>query len=59
MLSLSGKRGCFIPSEQSFKYFVSYHQGRRRFGKPKNRWVDNIKMDLTERGWEWMGWIHI
>jgi hypothetical protein len=26
--------------------------GKRLHGKPRNRWEDNIKMDLKEIGWE-------
>jgi hypothetical protein len=28
-------------------------------GKPRCRWVDNIKMDITERGWSGMDWINV
>jgi hypothetical protein len=27
-------------------------------GRPRHRWVDNIKMDLTI-GWDGMDWIHL
>jgi hypothetical protein len=28
-------------------------------GKPRRRWVDNIKMDLREIGWEVVDWIDV
>jgi hypothetical protein len=28
-------------------------------GRPRGRWVDNIKMDLTEIGWDVMDWIDL
>jgi hypothetical protein len=28
-------------------------------GKPRRRWVDNIKMDLTEIGWDDVDWIDL
>jgi hypothetical protein len=31
---------------------VGKHEGKRRFGRSKRRWDDNIKMNLRERGWE-------
>jgi hypothetical protein len=31
----------------------------RPLGRPKYRWVDNIKMDLREIGWDGMDWIHL
>jgi hypothetical protein len=33
-------------------------EGKRPLGRPRRRWVDNIKMDLREIEWmEWIGWI--
>jgi hypothetical protein len=26
-------------------------EGRRRLGRPRRRWLDNIRMDLVEVGW--------
>jgi hypothetical protein len=30
---------------------------RRPLGRPRRRWVDNIKMDLREVGTVWIGFI--
>jgi hypothetical protein len=27
---------------------VANHEGKKPFGKPRSRWEDNIKMDLSE-----------
>jgi len=27
------------------------HEGKRKLGKPKHRWKDNIKAALQELGW--------
>jgi hypothetical protein len=32
-------------------------EGRRPLGRPKRRWVDNIRMDLVEVGWGYVDWI--
>jgi hypothetical protein len=32
-------------------YFGGKARGKRPLGKPRYRWVDNIKMNLGERGW--------
>jgi hypothetical protein len=32
-------------------------EGKRPVGRPKRRWVDNIKMDLLEIGWGGVDWI--
>jgi hypothetical protein len=34
-------------------------EGKRPLGRPRRRWVDNIKMDLRELGWDWMDWIDL
>jgi hypothetical protein len=31
----------------------------RPLGRPKHRWVDNIKMDLREIGWDGIDWIDL
>jgi hypothetical protein len=36
---------------------VGNPEGKRPFGRPRRRWVDNIKMDVQEVGWgcgDWM-----
>jgi hypothetical protein len=36
-------------------------EGRRRLGRPRRGWVDNIKMDLGQDGMVWIGliWLRI
>jgi hypothetical protein len=43
----------------SYKIFVEEPEGKRPFGRPRRRWVDNIKMDIKEMGWEDVDWIHV
>jgi hypothetical protein len=31
--------------------------GKRLLGRPRRRWVDNIRMDLGEVGWDDVDWI--
>jgi hypothetical protein len=31
---------------------VGKPEGKRTLGRPRRRWVDNIKMDLREIGWD-------
>jgi hypothetical protein len=31
----------------------------RPLGRPRRRWVDNIKMDLKEIGWDGMNWLEL
>jgi hypothetical protein len=31
--------------------------GKKPLGRPRRRWVDNIRLDLGEVGWDDMDWI--
>jgi hypothetical protein len=35
----------------TYKILVGTPEGRRPQGRPRHRWVDNIKMDLREMVW--------
>jgi hypothetical protein len=34
----------------TFMLLVEKPEGKRPLGRPRHRWVDNIKMDLVEKG---------
>jgi hypothetical protein len=34
-------------------------KGKRALGKPRRRWVDNVKLDHREIGWNGMDWINL
>jgi hypothetical protein len=34
-------------------------EGKRQLGRPKRRWLNNIKMDLREIVWDGMDWIDL
>jgi hypothetical protein len=38
---------------------VEKQEGKRPLGRPRRRWVDNVKMDLREIGWGSMDWIDL
>jgi hypothetical protein len=38
---------------------VGKPEGKRPLGRPRRRWVDNMKMDLREIGWGGMDWIDV
>ena len=40
-----------------YRVFVGKPEGRRPLGRPRRRWVDNIRMDLQEVGFGYMDWI--
>ena len=40
-----------------YRLLVGKPEGRRPLGRPRRRWVDNIRMDLQEVGCGYMDWI--
>ena len=38
-------------------FLVGKLEGRRPLGRPRHRWLDNIRMDLQEVGCGYMDWI--
>jgi hypothetical protein len=43
----------------AYSILVGNPEGKRPLGSPKHRWVNNIKMDLREIGWDGMDWIDL
>ena len=41
----------------AYRVFVGKPEGRRSMGRPRLRWVDNLRMDLQEVGCVYMDWI--
>jgi hypothetical protein len=40
-----------------YRLLVGKPKGKRLLGRPTRRWIDNIKMDLSERGLNVVDWI--
>jgi hypothetical protein len=43
----------------AYRLLVEKREGKRPLGRPRRRWVDNIKMDLGEVGWGDVDWIDL
>jgi hypothetical protein len=41
------------------KILMGKSEGKRPLGRPRFRWVDNIKINLRETGWDGMDWIDL
>jgi hypothetical protein len=41
----------------AYRLLVGKPEGRRPLGRPRRRWVDDIRMDLGEVGWSDVDWI--
>jgi hypothetical protein len=48
-----------IGTRTAYRMLVGMPEEKRPLGRPRRRWVDNIKMDLREIGWEVMDWIDV
>jgi hypothetical protein len=49
--STNGEKG------NAYRLFVGKPEGNRPLGRPRRRWVNNIRMDLEEVGWSDVDWI--
>jgi hypothetical protein len=36
----------------AYRLLVGKTEGRRPLGRPRRRWLNNIRMDLVEMGWD-------
>jgi transcription termination factor 2 len=43
----------------AYRILLGKAEGKRPLGRLRRRWVDNIKMDLREIGWDGMDWIDL
>jgi hypothetical protein len=43
----------------AYRILVGKSERKIPLGRPRRRWVDNIKMDLREIGWDGMDWIDL
>jgi hypothetical protein len=41
----------------AYRLLVGKPEGKRPLGRPRRRWVDNIRMNLGEVGWSDVDWI--
>jgi hypothetical protein len=43
----------------AYRILVGKPEGKRPLGKPRRRWVDNIKIDLRVTGFDGTDWIDL
>jgi hypothetical protein len=41
-----------VEKMNAYRILVGKPEGKRPLGRPTRRWVDNIKMDLRQIGWD-------
>jgi len=52
-----GHLALWVRRGRVYRVLVGKPEGRRLLGRPRSRWVDNIRMDLQEVGCGYMDWI--
>jgi hypothetical protein len=45
------------PKKNAHRLLVGKPEGRRPLGRPRRRWLDNVRMDLVEVAWGDVDWI--
>jgi hypothetical protein len=45
--------------EEAYRILVGKPEGKQPLGRPRCRWVDNIKIDLREIGLDGVDWIDL
>jgi hypothetical protein len=46
-------------TSNAYMILMGKPEGKRPLGRQRCRWMDNIKMDLREVGWNGMDWIEL
>jgi hypothetical protein len=46
-------------TRNSYRILVGKPEGKRPLGRPRRRWVDSVKTDLREIGWNDVDWIDL
>jgi hypothetical protein len=53
-------RACSTNGEKNaYRILLGKPERTRPLGRPRCRWVDNIKIDLGEIGWDGVDWIDL
>jgi hypothetical protein len=46
-------------TRNAYRILVGKPEEKRPLRRPRRRWVDNIKMDLRETGWDGIDWLEL
>jgi hypothetical protein len=56
-MRLAGHVAQMGEKRNAYRLLVGKPEGKRPLGRPRRRWLDNIRMDLGEVGWGDVDWI--
>jgi hypothetical protein len=48
-----------MEKRNAYRILVGNPEGKRPLGRPRRRWMDNIKINLREIGWDGGDWIDL
>jgi hypothetical protein len=48
-----------MAKRNAYRILVGNPEGKIPLGRPRHKWVDNIKMDLIDIGLDGMDWINL
>jgi len=57
MVNPAGQVARMVEERELYRVLLGKPEGRRPLGRPRCRWVDNIRLVLQEVGCEYMDWI--
>jgi hypothetical protein len=52
MMRWAGHVARIVERRNAYRILVGKPEGQRPLGRPRRRWLDNIKMDLREIEWD-------
>jgi hypothetical protein len=55
----AGHMTCMGEGRNVYRVLAGKPEGKKPLGTPRCRWEDGIKMDLREKGWVDVEWIHL
>jgi hypothetical protein len=58
-MRLAGHAARMGERRNAYRILVGKPEGKRPLGRPRRTWVENIKMDLREVGWDGRDWIDL
>jgi hypothetical protein len=56
-VEMGGPCNTNVEKRNAYRLLVEKTEGKRPLGRPRHRWVDNIRMDLGVVGWGDVDWI--
>jgi hypothetical protein len=58
-MRLAGHAARMWEKTNAYRILVGKPERRRPLGGPRCRWVDNIKIELREKGWDGVDWVDL